>query len=78
VTEALGSIDPPSSAADLLARCEEKLLRANGELRELGRRREGGVVGTTLAALLTYGRDYACTWSGDSRIIACGRAGSRK
>jgi serine/threonine protein phosphatase PrpC len=65
--EALGSIDQPSSAADLLARCETSVLRANGELYELATER-GRTMGTTLAVLLTFGGYYAGVWSGDSRI----------
>ncbi len=68
VTEALGSIEAPTSAADLLARCEDSLLRANGRVREIRRQHHGRMVGTTLAVLLAYDRDYACLWSGDSRI----------
>ncbi len=55
------------SAADLMARLEDRILRANAELRAAGRAR-GGVVGTTVAVLLIFGRDYACLWSGDSRV----------
>jgi protein phosphatase len=67
LVEALRSIDQPTSAADLLARCEASVLRANHELHMLAAER-GGTIGTTLAALLTYGGYYAGVWSGDSRI----------
>jgi len=68
VVDALRLIEPANSAADLLRRCEDSLLRANMRVREIARQRGGGIVGTTLAALLAYDGDYACVWSGDSRI----------
>ncbi|APF38518.1 serine/threonine protein phosphatase [Chelatococcus daeguensis] len=64
---ALETIGAPASAPDLLARLEDRVLRANRQLREMSRAR-GGVLGTTLAALLVFDRDQACVWSGDSRI----------
>jgi serine/threonine protein phosphatase PrpC len=67
VIDALASIGAAVSAADLMARLEDRILRANAELRAAGRAR-GGVVGTTVAVLLIFGRDYACLWSGDSRV----------
>ncbi|MCJ2033871.1 PP2C family protein-serine/threonine phosphatase [Methylobacterium sp. J-068] len=67
VVEALGSIGAAVSAPDLLARLEDRVLRANTKLCAAGRAR-GGVVGSTLAVLLTFDDRFACVWSGDSRI----------
>lgn len=67
VIDALQSIERPQSAAELLAWCEERVLRANSTLNELGRRR-GGIMGTTIAVLLAFDSHFACVWSGDSRI----------
>jgi serine/threonine protein phosphatase PrpC len=64
---ALASIERPASAAALLDLLEDSVSQANTQLRELGRER-GGVVGTTVAVLLTFDDYYACVWSGDSRI----------
>jgi len=68
VTEALQSVGPATSAAELLAQCEEHIIEANRKLREIGRQRGGIVIGTTVAALLVFETHYACVWSGDSRI----------
>lgn len=69
VVEALQSIEPPTSAAELLTRCEDRVVEANRRLTDIARERgEGTVIGTTLAMLLTYDDHFACVWAGDSRI----------
>ena len=67
VVEALASIGAAVSAADLLARLEDRILRANAKLWSIGQARQG-IIGSTAAVLLLFERDYACVWSGDSRI----------
>ena len=67
VIASLASIGAAVSAADLMARFEDRILRANATLRAAGLAR-GGVVGSTAAVLLIFGRDFACLWSGDSRV----------
>lgn len=67
VIDALSTIDPPRSAAELLAWCERRVVAANTALYEMGRQR-GGLIGTTIAVLLAHERHFACVWSGDSRI----------
>lgn len=74
VVEALASIGTAVSAADLMARLEDRILRANSVLWSAGEKR-GTPVGSTVAVLLIFGADYACVWSGDSRIYRV-RAGS--
>jgi protein phosphatase len=67
VIDALHSIEPARSAAELLASCEQRVVAANATLAEIGRQR-GGTIGTTIAVLLAYDAHFACVWSGDSRI----------
>lgn len=68
VIQALGSIERVTSAAELLARCEESVIEANSRLKAIAHSRGGIVLGTTVAVLLVFDADYACVWSGDSRI----------
>jgi protein phosphatase len=67
VVEELAAVAVPASAAELLANCEQHIMRANGRLKQLGDER-GALIGTTVAVLLIFDDDYACVWSGDSRI----------
>ncbi len=67
VIEALSTIGEPGSAAELLARCEACVVEANSQLRQAAAR-QNSTIGTTLAVLLVHEDDYACVWSGDSRI----------
>src|SRR5262245_43516052 len=48
IIAALRTIEPPKSAAALLADCQERVASANGRLKELGRE-QGDVIGATLA-----------------------------
>lgn len=68
VVDALRSIDKAASAPELLARCEASVIEADTRLKEIARERGGIIIGTTVAVLLVYQTDYACLWSGDSRI----------
>ncbi|MFB9269869.1 PP2C family protein-serine/threonine phosphatase [Bradyrhizobium erythrophlei] len=73
VVQSLDAIGAPTSAADLLAQCEERLFSANQEILALSRARHGATVGTTAAVLLVRDGYYACIWAGDSRVYLINR-----
>jgi protein phosphatase len=68
VVEELQRIPPPSSAAELLANCEARIVHANSHLKQLADARHGTIIGTTVAVLLVYEQFFACVWAGDSRL----------
>lgn len=64
----LATLGIASSAPDLRARFEDRLARAHMDIRKLSEERGGATIGSTVAALLAYDGQYACLWSGDSRV----------
>jgi protein phosphatase len=67
VTALIDTVGPAASASDLLARFEERILRANDTLRRFGDENGIGTFGTTVVALLVAERHFGCLWCGDSR-----------
>jgi hypothetical protein len=63
----LATVGIASSAPDLRARFEDRLTRAHEEIRTIAAKR-GVTIGSTIAALLAMNGNFACFWSGDSRI----------
>ncbi|MEQ8901020.1 MAG: protein phosphatase 2C domain-containing protein [Roseovarius sp.] len=68
IVKELYSIGMPGSADDLHARFGERLVRANETILEHAEALDRGTIGATVVALLIHGSDYACVWSGDSRV----------
>lgn len=67
IVDQLASVGMAVSASDLLARVEDRILRANAVVQEISAQR-GKVVGSTVVILLVYDGHFACVWAGDSRI----------
>jgi protein phosphatase len=65
--DALQAIEVPASEESLLLKFKSKVTDANAQIQGVSRR-NGEIIGTTLAAFLAYGRRYTCLWAGDSRI----------
>ncbi|UPY37734.1 protein phosphatase 2C domain-containing protein [Sediminicoccus sp. KRV36] len=76
IAEALGSIPPGLSAAEMLAQVRLRLAAVHAELqaRAMARGR-GGVIASTIVVLLIRGAHFAALWAGDSRIYLL-RAGT--
>ncbi len=68
IVQELNSIGMSASPDDLQARFMERIHRANTAIYEHAQELQRGTIGATLVALLIHGEDYACIWSGDSRI----------
>ena len=75
VVDELRRIVPASSAAELLADCEARIVDANNRLRKITDERQGGIIGTTVAVLLVYEEFFACIWAGDSRLYRIRKSG---
>ncbi len=68
IVRELFSVGVPASADDLQARFMERLVRANDLIFQHAAELGAGSIGATVAALLIYDGDFACIWSGDSRV----------
>lgn len=68
IVEELASIGVPASIEDLQVRFMERITRANDAILTHARQLDSGTIGATVVSLLVQGSDYACIWSGDSRV----------
>jgi serine/threonine protein phosphatase PrpC len=68
IVAALNKISSPSTAADLLEQCEERIFAANRQIIEISKKNGGLTMGSTVAVLLVREEHYACVWAGDSRV----------
>ena len=68
LTHELATMGPSVSASDQLARFQDRVLRGNDRIRQIVEERGGGMMGTTIAAILIFDMQFACVWSGDSRV----------
>jgi protein phosphatase len=68
LVDSLNAIEQPEAALDLLEQCETQIFRANQQIVDLSRARDGATIGTTAAVLLVRDKHYACVWAGDSRV----------
>lgn len=62
------SIGIATSLSDIEGRFMERLVRAHDTIRAHAAALGSGTIGATVVSLLTYDAEYACIWSGDSRI----------
>jgi len=68
VKAALETIGPQATESRLMLACEAVLAVANDRLWAMQAAREGRPIAATVAILITFGRRFACVWSGDSRV----------
>lgn len=68
IVDELATLGVPSTAPDQHARFIDRLNRANQSILAYAADHGGGIVGSTVAALLVFADQYRCLWMGDSRI----------
>lgn len=73
IVESLATIGAPTSALDQQARFYDRLMRANDVILQHAAALNKGIIGSTLVSLMTWGREYRCVWSGDSRAYVIRR-----
>ena len=67
IVAALGALPAPTSALSMRRDFEQRVAEVHERLLAVAAERGGGVIGSTLVALLAFEGHYACLWCGDSR-----------
>ncbi|MBP0617638.1 PP2C family protein-serine/threonine phosphatase [Jiella mangrovi] len=67
IVDSLATIGIATTAPDLRARVEARLIAANADISAMGEA-AGGTIGSTVVVLLLFGDRFACLWAGDSRL----------
>lgn len=68
IVHELGTVGLPTGALDLRSRFTARLNHANSLIRTQAANMGGGTIGSTIVALLIQQNQFACIWSGDSRV----------
>lgn len=68
IVKELNSVGVPASNDDLQARFLERLSRANDLILDHAAELNSGTIGATVVSLLVHDQEFACIWSGDSRL----------
>ena len=68
IVDALRDLPPPASLGEFVAEVRARIEQVNSHLREEAGRRQSGIIGSTVVALLAHDRHGVLIWAGDSRI----------
>jgi serine/threonine protein phosphatase PrpC len=69
IVEALADIPEPTDGLSFIGEVRARIAAVNQRLLSIAAERgEGQVIGSTVVALMTFGRFFACLWAGDSRL----------
>ena len=69
IVEALRTIPPSLTAAEMLAQVRLRITAVHADLQlQAAARDRGGIIASTLVVLLVRGQHFAALWAGDSRI----------
>lgn len=69
IVQALEAMAEPVDGASFIGEVRSRLADVNEQLVATAAARDGhAVIGSTVVALMTFGRFFACLWAGDSRL----------
>ncbi len=67
IVEQVSKLGAPRDSSDLIASFQGKIADANDQLQRISAERTNATIGSTVVAILAFGSQYTCLWSGDSR-----------